>query len=890
MIKRLLSSLLLAIMVVSLLGGTALAYLYKAPVAITENSSTSYDMLPILWTQNNDWLADNGFMNSTANDTRVQTLGGLDKPWMVADNKTLTAIPVPADSQTNLYFTTGESEVSAMDIIVGYGGYITITDAAALEPDTDFEFEQKGWVDTSAGNDKNLVYKQAAFRTYITGTTNVTSAVLNTATANLVPDAVGTYTNITSVSGAATHWEAVDDPSASPDDITTYVYVSSQTSQLKDAYNLQDGSIPSDAIINSVTVYFRFRSTSAGTIAYCQPFLRLGADETTGTERSEVAVAWTTFSETLTRPGGGSWMLSDISSLQVAIGLKQANANNEAQCTQVYVGVNYTYDDVSVTATGVSSGEHTVNTSGNGETGLQLFVDEVLKDTSPLPNTGGNLWVQKAPQLGGETVIKSLAVYNNKLYGGTGDLAGALYEWNDVNLWVQVAPQLGVEVGINDLAVYNGKLYGGTTPNGNLYEWNDVNLWVQVAPQFYAQTNIISLAVYNGKLYGGTFPSGLLFEWNDVDAWTLVADQLDGELGIYSLAVYNDKLYGGTYNNGRLYEWNGVDAWVQVAPKLGAETFIESLAVYNGKLYGGTGELGKLYEWNDVDLWVEVAPQLGAETYIYELAVYNGKLYGGTGKTRGALYEWNGVNAWVEVAPKLGTQTRVYSLAVYNNKLYGGTFNLGNLYEWNMVISGVPDNANDWILNQNNVLPYMEYYKHTVGSTLVGWYQPNDIILTTVLPDRAGAAQDGAITWGSNPAGVGATIGSMSSSGQPDIGATSDTSTSDLLPVVGETDWRPTPGVSATLLANPMRPIVTAVSDNTTLSEYQVWVWYGIIFVVFITVLVGANVRGHHLITGVATSAAIILLVVWTIFPLLVLLIVVLAIWLGLVSERSPSL
>ena len=30
----------------------------------------------------------------------------------------------------------------------------------------------------------------------------------------------------------------------------------------------------------------------------------------------------------------------------------------------------------------------------------------------------------------------------------------------------------------------------------------------------------------------------------------------------------------------------------------------------------------------------------------------------------------------------------------------------------------VPDNANDWLLTQNNVMPYMEYYQHTVADTL----------------------------------------------------------------------------------------------------------------------------------------------------------------------------
>jgi len=178
-ISRAASAVLLSLVIVALTSSAVLAYLYKAPVAITENASTSYTMLPILWDQNNAWLANNGFMDSTANDTRVQTLGGLNKPWMVADNKTLTAIPVPADSQTNLYFVTGESEASAMDIIVGYGGYITVSDNATLEIGDNFTIEQSGYVDTSSGSDKNLVYKSGALRTYISAASNIRSAILD---------------------------------------------------------------------------------------------------------------------------------------------------------------------------------------------------------------------------------------------------------------------------------------------------------------------------------------------------------------------------------------------------------------------------------------------------------------------------------------------------------------------------------------------------------------------------------------------------------------------------------------------------------------------------------------------------------------------------------------
>lgn len=588
MLKRLLSSFLLAILSLTLMSGVAYAFLYRAPVAITENASTSYGMLPVLWDQNNTWLANNGFMSSTANDTRVQTLGGLNKPWLVADNKTLTAVPVPANSQTNLYFTTGETAASAMDIILGYGGYVTVADHMDIELSDNFTVTFPGWVDTDSGTDKYLLQKPLALSIYVSPMVsgNITvSLVSGNATMNLLPTAAGDYTTLTPT-GAASNWDCVNDPVATPDDDTTYVYPGSSPVIYQDSYNIQDPASQPGSVIS---VNVSFRGMRSGTVDnYVLPYLRLNGVSVNGTAQDVSAGVYTTYSQTIARPGGGLWSWDDIDDLQVGAWLERNGAGDYARLTQTYASVVYS-TSTNVSAIGVTSGDHNIVVSADSAN-LSISVGGVLQDTVAL--------------------------------------AGA----------------------------------------------------------------------------------------------------------------------------------------------------------------------------------------------------------------------------------------------------------------------SVLDNTNDYTFLSGNVMPYADSIVVTKGGNEVLRYQPNDIISGTVLPDRAGTAQNGVITWGSNPAGVGVTLGSMTSSGQASIGDGIDTGTSDLLPPVGGTDWRPAPGVSTTLQANPLRPIVVAISDNTTLSEYQVWVWFGIIAVAFVTVLVGANVRGHHLITGIAASAMIVLLVVWTVFPLLSLVIVVLAIWGGLISERSPSL
>ena len=210
----------------------------------------------------------------------------------------------------------------------------------------------------------------------------------------------------------------------------------------------------------------------------------------------------------------------------------------------------------------------------------------------------------------------------------------------------------------------------------------------------------------------------------------------------------------------------------------------------------------------------------------------------------------------------------------------------GSLDDSDTLDAGFANTSDNWTFYAD---PYANCIKITQAGAETLWYQPNTIISGTTLPNRASAINDGVITWGSNPAGITVTLGSMSSPVTTGIGIGS-AGTSDLMPEAGGTDWRPGTDISATLQTNPLRPIVTAISDNTTLSERQVWVWFGIIILIFVAALVGSRVRGHHLITGIAVSVTLVLLVVWTVFPPLSLAVIILAILGGLISERSHSL
>ena len=164
------------------------------------------------------------------------------------------------------------------------------------------------------------------------------------ATEILRPDAAGDYTALSRYPGdPVLNWEDVDEAVADED--TSFVYTSS-TTIVKDAYNLGATAIPDGSTINSVTVYFRFRigTDTPNNPGYAQPFLRLSGSETTGTaieKDGAGAPDFTTYSEALARPGGGSWAVADLDSLQAVIGL-YLPVGGQARCTQVYVEVDYT--------------------------------------------------------------------------------------------------------------------------------------------------------------------------------------------------------------------------------------------------------------------------------------------------------------------------------------------------------------------------------------------------------------------------------------------------------------------------------------------------------------------------------------------------------------------
>lgn len=188
-------AILLTLLTCALLAAApASAQLYSVPVAVVETAGSDFLYLPVVINVSIEWMIDQGFITrSDALDTRVESASGEYQEHSVADNKLLLFMPhLSADTQINRDFTAGNSALPYYNIIVGYNGSINVTDAAALEMGTSFNWTIRAFVDTRTGPDKNLIYKEDAFRLYVNAEGSIRAAILNAGgSENLTIDAAG---------------------------------------------------------------------------------------------------------------------------------------------------------------------------------------------------------------------------------------------------------------------------------------------------------------------------------------------------------------------------------------------------------------------------------------------------------------------------------------------------------------------------------------------------------------------------------------------------------------------------------------------------------------------------------------------------------------------------
>jgi len=144
------------------------------------------------------------------------------------------------------------------------------------------------------------------------------------------------------------------------------------------------------------------------------------------------------------------------------------------------------------------------------------------------------------------------------------------------------------------------------------------------------------------------------------------------------------------------------------------------------------------------------------------------------------------------------------------------------------------DNSNNWVIGQNNIISYMEYMTIDISSVEKLKYQPDSIISDTTLPDETGS-NDGTITWGSNPAGVAITVGSIVSSGAPAPSVTGEElPTQDVVPPITQPSGFMSTPIS-TNTTHVLYPLMHTLSDLSGIPIGLTWL---LVLALPITILV----------------------------------------------------
>lgn len=182
--RRLIIVSLIFIMVLS---GTAVLALdtsdaiYTGVIRIT-NNGTAATNVSVPFTANTTVYINAGYMNSSANNTAITSSSGANVPYMPGFNGTSPwSIFVPSIGANNIQndtlFMGGTTDMEGnLRYFPGSGG-MTVVDSAGFEPGDNFSIEMAGFINTDNGTDKNLVDKPNAFRLFVSDTVsgNITS-------------------------------------------------------------------------------------------------------------------------------------------------------------------------------------------------------------------------------------------------------------------------------------------------------------------------------------------------------------------------------------------------------------------------------------------------------------------------------------------------------------------------------------------------------------------------------------------------------------------------------------------------------------------------------------------------------------------------------------------
>ena len=317
-----------------------------------------------------------------------------------------------------------------------------------------------------------------------------------------------------------------------------------------------------------------------------------------------------------------------------------------------------------------------------------------------------------------EPYVKSLAVYNGKLYIGTGSAPGA----GNVYVYDGYTCTLAFATGnycVEALYVFDNYLWAGCSYDGKLYHFDGAT-WEQEDRPYNPNPGNAPFPLPPLPIFGyifsinqdhnqleigvtdGTGNGQIYICMNDVwyNERGYSAEILDFETGnILSLYNFNSDLfaggggsYGPPFTGGKI--WRKLDNFTLTGFDYNNIDQINSFCAYDGRIYAGVQRVVPPY--NDLygEVWVSDSGNTWSLAFtppvrtfvIPSMAVYNGRLYastcGGLDEPNDeVIYSFDGIN-W-----NVSHDTGCYNaMVVYNGNLYaGGAHELASYFDYNAV-------------------------------------------------------------------------------------------------------------------------------------------------------------------------------------------------------------
>lgn len=228
----------------------AATYEFIFPTSVSDSSGTGRTYLPVMLGYSGDSLVNSGKINANGLDTSMQ-ISGSELNYMMASGEVVAVAPtVPASGKVTMDLYTGYAPAqTTFPIVVGDNGYITTPDNASIEMSDNATLTLTNVL--LQGSD-NVTYKDGAIGiTYDETTENVTASVADADAARLIATLsiynVGiTVIDLTSLTILAGDVLIVNATAYNPDDISytagwTELYETDSVVTLSSAYKVAAG-------------------------------------------------------------------------------------------------------------------------------------------------------------------------------------------------------------------------------------------------------------------------------------------------------------------------------------------------------------------------------------------------------------------------------------------------------------------------------------------------------------------------------------------------------------------------------------------------------------------------------------------------------------------------